>query len=156
MRAERFLRPPAAAPSGRLARLALSDRGGPEAVRRLLARTMAHPILAGEGEATRGTVEIVLAEALNNIVEHAYRDGAGAFSLRGRWYRGTLCLELRDEGRPLPDHRLPEGRPLDPAGDGDPPEGGFGWFLIRSLTIGLRYRRTAAGNSLVILLLPEQ
>lgn len=155
MRVERFAHRDTGAgiPDGRLY---LEGRGGSVAVRRALIRVLAHPLMACEGPRMRGTVEIVLAEVLNNVIEHAYAGGTGRFEIRGRWLGGNLCLQVRDWGRALPGERLPEGLPLDPWGGGDPPEGGFGWYLIRSLSVGLRYRRQQDSNKLLILLLPEQ
>jgi serine/threonine-protein kinase RsbW len=53
-----------------------------------------------------------------------------------------------DRGRPMPDLKLPPGELL-PFFDGqDPPEGGFGWYLIRSLTQDLQYQRVQDQNIL--------
>lgn len=98
-----------------------------------------------------GTVELVLAEVLNNIVEHAYSDAAGLITLDLRRARGRLCCLLRDEGRPMPAGCLPPGLApaLGPApAIADLPEGGFGWFLIRSLTRDLHYDREPGCNRL--------
>lgn len=102
----------------------------------------------------RATAEIVLAEVLNNIAEHAY-----ATVMRGpirMWLRRSgdrlHCL-IEDEGAPMPGGALPMGRP--PAPD-DLGEGGYGWHLIRSLTEGLRYERVADVNRLQFSLPGEQ
>ena len=64
----------------------------------------AHNLTAEE----MASVEIVLAEALNNIVEHAYPQAAPGdvhLSLR---LRGTgLLVEVRDQGRPMPNGPAP-------------------------------------------------
>ena len=66
----------------------------------------AHNLTAEE----MASVEIVLAEALNNIVEHAYpQDAPGDVHLSLR-LRGTgLLVEVRDQGRPMPNGRAPIG-----------------------------------------------
>ncbi|MGR3376103.1 ATP-binding protein [Salipiger abyssi] len=100
---------------------------------------------------TRGTVELVLAEALNNIVEHAYggaRDGR--IHLRLDATDGRADLVIRDSGSAMPGQRLPAGAPVDPDAGGDLPEGGFGWYLIRRLASHLSYRRSDGCNRLEI------
>ncbi|MGR3541620.1 MAG: ATP-binding protein [Hasllibacter sp.] len=90
-----------------------------------------------------GTVELVLAEAMNNVVEHAYAGRAdGRMDLRIESGPDGLRCELRDRGAPLPEGRLPLGRAI-PADIPlpDTPEGGFGWFLIRQLARDLRHVR---------------
>ena len=95
----------------------------------------------------RGTAQIVIAEALNNIVEHAYASGAGEIELSLRRSGGKLSVRITDRGQPMPGNTLPAGAlpAPDPA---NPPEGGFGWFLIRSLTQDLRYCRSGGCNHL--------
>ena len=98
----------------------------------------------------RGSLEIAVSESLNNIVEHAYAgrvDGLIAVTL---WRTGQgIEVELRDTGCALPGLRLPDGNPADISGAlDDLPEGGFGWFLIRTLTQRLDYTRTDDGNCL--------
>jgi serine/threonine-protein kinase RsbW len=92
--------------------------------------------------------ELILAEALNNIVEHAYAGTSGPVDLCVEIRRDGLDCALGDQGReaPLgypPDPPLPE---VDPPFD--LPEGGFGWHIIRCLTTDLRYRREGAWNVL--------
>lgn len=99
-----------------------------------------------------GTMELVLAEVLNNIVEHAYENmSAGPIDLRiARDFRGLVC-RIVDRGLPMPGGVLPLGAApaLVAAGNmGDLPEGGFGWFLIRDLTQNLSYVRDGATNRL--------
>jgi serine/threonine-protein kinase RsbW len=96
-------------------------------------------------------VEIVLAEVLNNIVEHAYEARAdGWISLSMRDCGSHLLCEIEDGGKPMPQGRLPAGDApcLDVAQDALP-EGGYGWFLIRLLTENLHYHRIGATNRVV-------
>ena len=69
--------PPAPDLDPRPAVLRLTFPASPSAVRETLARMMAAMPLAGLSDSERGTAEIVLAEVLNNIAEHAYADKAG-------------------------------------------------------------------------------
>jgi len=97
-----------------------------------------------------GTLELVLAEVLNNIVEHGYAQAAcGTITLlMVRDGRGLNCA-VSDDGIELPDEHLckscVEAQRPDPA---DLPEGGFGWFLIRDLVEDLGYQRTNGRNLL--------
>ncbi len=96
-------------------------------------------------------VQIALAEAVNNVVEHAYADNQpGDVNIRCQLNADTLSIYIRDAGQPLPDEKLPEGKPqsLDGAIE-DLPEGGFGWFLIRELTSDIQYERSEGENNLV-------
>ena len=94
--------------------------------------------------------ELVLAEVLNNIVEHAFAgqpDGRIDIDITAAPSGLTCCI--RDNGRAMPGNVLPKGDLPDISVEpGDMPEGGFGWHLIRSLTSDLTYRRTADGNAL--------
>ncbi|MEO0372773.1 MAG: ATP-binding protein [Pseudomonadota bacterium] len=95
-----------------------------------------------------GRVEIVMAELFNNIAEHAYRDtGKGdvrcAIDISG----STMVVEVTDQGEPMPGGEVPDGTLPDIDVDfSDLPEGGFGWFLIRSQVDRLTYERQALGN----------
>lgn len=102
------------------------------------------------GDIAIGTVEIVLAEAANNIVEHAYADtGLGTISLNCQRLEGLLLFELVDQGKPLPKGVLPEKQHHDLSAElNDLPEGGFGWGLIRDMTTSLVYRRDQGRNVL--------
>lgn len=94
--------------------------------------------------------ELVVAEALNNIVEHAYGPtGAGPVTVLCQPVSDGLDLSLRDRGAGMPGDRLPEGRPALCQGPRkDLAEGGFGWFIIRDLARDIRYRRRDGENEL--------
>ena len=98
----------------------------------------------------QGSVEIVLAEVINNVIEHAYAgepQGIIEISLDPS-EKGFACL-IRDSGKPMPGEVLPKGSlpdldvPLE-----DLPEGGFGWHMIRTLVDDLTYAREAGQNHL--------
>lgn len=96
----------------------------------------------------RGTAEIVLSEALNNIVEHAYAHHDGEIEISLQLRHNELLCQISDTGLPMPDGQLPAGV-LAPLGDFDDlPEGGFGWHLIRSLSKDLSYHRDGGRNLL--------
>lgn len=101
------------------------------------------------------TLQIVLAEVFNNIVEHSYANtGAGEIRLSIIPQPSGLLCAVTDCGPKLPAPCLrhfagmaPRPRPADL------PEGGFGWFLIRELVEDLTYHRTD-GRNLLIFRLP--
>lgn len=126
----------------------LTIHGDNNAVRDGLAKLMAMQPLLDLSDDIRGTLEIVLAEALNNVVEHAYRDGPGPIRVCVDHLAPMLKVSVYDQGLPMPEGRLPDGE-LKPILEGeDLPEGGFGWFLIRTLTLDLAYERQGAVNHL--------
>ena len=96
------------------------------------------------------SVEIALAEAINNVVEHAYAKAEPGTVRVSCTLRDThLEIRICDAGVPLPDNRLPPGLAADVSvAREDLPEGGFGWFLIRELTSDIRYDRCGLINHL--------
>ncbi len=125
----------------------------PFAVRHGLKSLFQSLLLQKLDEANRGKAEIVLAEALNNIVEHAYADGKGEIELTICLNRQGLNCKIVDHGAPMPDGALPSGVLGSPD---DLPEGGFGWHLIRTLSEDLSYARVAGQNQLTFRLTTEQ
>ncbi|WP_299746206.1 ATP-binding protein [uncultured Tateyamaria sp.] len=98
-----------------------------------------------------GTVELVMAEALNNIVEHAYPEdeGSGPIDITCAHASDGLHLTVVDSGRAMPDGQTPVGGAADIDVDFcDMPEGGFGWFLIKDLAKDVTYQRQDTENQL--------
>lgn len=123
-------------------------RAEPMSVRQALSAAMRWMGDAGFGPIDRGRAEIVLAEVLNNITEHAYGGGTtGDVDMAIDTRNGYLDMRFRDRGRPMPFDRLPRGtRP-----DCDVtrlPEGGFGWYLIRQIADNLVYCNLHGQNCL--------
>lgn len=107
----------------------------------------------GVSEDGIGSVEIVLAEALNNVAEHAYPvDKTGDLRLIIRRRAKALMFEIRDRGKPMPKGRAPMGNhPMTEFDQHDSmPEGGYGWFLIREIVSDLIYDRRDDENLLII------
>lgn len=104
----------------------------------------------GVAEEQVGGVEIALSEAVNNIVEHAYHGlEPGEIRVLAEFEAERLRLRISDHGHPLPDGKLPEGKPADISGPvSDLPEGGFGWFMIRTLARDICYVRQNGQNHL--------
>ena len=120
------------------------------AVRNVLADVIAALRVLDMADDEYGTIELVLAEVMNNIVEHAYADNpAGLIDLEIEPKANGLHCTLRDDGHPMPNGSVPLGElsSLDCAFS-DLPEGGFGWFLIRDLAHDLQYTRQNGKNHL--------
>ncbi|MRU14784.1 ATP-binding protein [Roseovarius sp. A21] len=133
-------------------RFSLTARATECGVRTLLSDCRARLEAGGIPRRCLGMVELVLAEALNNVVEHAYAEIAtGPVSIEATVAHGQVLAHIRDNGAPFPGLEPPPGRL--PTSDGEIdnlPEGGFGWFLIRDLCETVEYRREGGGNRLTL------
>lgn len=103
-------------------------------------------------EAT-GDILLVLAEILNNVVEHSLCGIAGA-QIHLEVVRDTdrVLVETVDRGRPLPPKLLSSAElpamSHDPEDIASLPEGGFGWFIIHALAQDMVYERDGGANHL--------
>lgn len=120
-------------------------------VRRIVQQTTEELTGRGVDQEAVGSVEIVLAEALNNIVEHAYDEKtAGEIKLVIKQRPTGLLFEISDKGTPMPNGRAPLGNhPMSEFNNDPMPEGGYGWFLIRELVRDLIYDRRDDENFLI-------
>lgn len=114
-----------------------------------------------------GRLELVLAEVLNNIVEHGIGAGRAAGAapdraiararavhlLVSRETEGLRCV-ITDTGVLLPAECLAP-RSL-PRCEPELPEGGFGWYLIQDLARDLTYSRRDGRNRLAFTLPVEE
>lgn len=129
----------------------ISFAGAEDGVRDAITQTLARLSPLGLAEDETGTVELVLAEALNNVVEHALAETGGDKRVEITASHDSRGLELTiiDEGAKMPDGVAPRPRP--PQVDvelPDLPEGGFGWFMIHTLAQEVRYVRQDGRNHL--------
>ncbi|MEM1073797.1 MAG: ATP-binding protein [Pseudomonadota bacterium] len=144
-------KPDKEASSFRLAPFEVRVISGQSAVRDALSQLLEalQPLQLDIEEA--GTIEIVLAEVLNNILEHAYppTEPEGPIHINCAHSKDGLLLHIKDSGSAMPEGKLPLGSlaSLDVELD-DMPEGGFGWFMIKSLAKDVSYRRVGAENHL--------
>ena len=121
-------------------------------VRRVIGNAVNALAETGLGAEDLGSFEIVLAEALNNVVEHAYPESSpGEVRLLIKRRPRALMVEIRDKGKPMPRGRAPIGNhPMTEFHPHDAmPEGGYGWFLIREIVRDLVYDRREDENFLV-------
>ncbi len=94
-------------------------------------------------------LELVLAEVMNNIVEHAYSDhSTGEIAVEVNLEGPSVRCRLRDQGQAMPGLQLPREKEFNLANIAveDLPEGGFGWSLIHSLAYDLEYERKDGEN----------
>jgi len=121
---------------------------GDRATRSVLEELVAGLASAGIGGDDLATIELILAEALNNVVEHAYAEEPGPVELSVAMHRSGLSCQIIDTGRPMPtgDAPNPSLPTINPPEE--IPEGGFGWHIIRCLTTDLSYRREGPRNTL--------
>ena len=101
--------------------------------------------LAGE---TIDDCQLIFAEVLNNIAEHAYIGGDGPIALEVALQGDGLLCGIADQGLCLPTGTLPDTGLPKIAPPDHLPEGGFGWHIIRCLACDLAYRRDGAWNRL--------
>ena len=117
----------------------------PAAVRDLLVALEQGPTLAALTGEERECTLLVLAEVLNNVVEHGYGGGPGWIGLVPGPRRSGRDWRILDRAQSVPPEgclqaEMPEGAV----------EGGFGWPLIRALTEGLEMRRWGGFNVLTL------
>lgn len=96
----------------------------------------------------RDSAQIVLAEALNNIVKHAYAQAPGEIEVTLDLSATELTCRIVDSGLPLPGCSVLPAWVAPSPGGCDLPEGGYGWHLIRTLSQDLSYRREGGRNFL--------
>ncbi len=118
------------------------------AVRDGLHYLLSSELMSGLTKDSLSTAEVVLAEVLNNIVEHAYALFPGKIAVSLSFRDDRLQCDISDAGLPMPAAGPPAGILHETLEGTDLPEGGFGWFLIRSLSRDLSYRRQGSTNLL--------
>ena len=121
-------------------------------VRRWIQNSIDKLIASGASADDASSVEIVLAEVLNNIVEHAYpANKPGKIGLVVRRRNRAHLFEITDTGRPMPKGRAPIGNhPMSEFNPDDAmPESGYGWYLIREIVRDLVYDRRDGENILL-------
>jgi serine/threonine-protein kinase RsbW len=129
--------------------LCLTVQSDPLAVRAALSQLMDGLTRRGVPGQALGSIELVLAEVLNNVVEHAYARGTGPIEITLTPAGGQLDCLVCDQGRGMPRNALPEAAEI--AVDGpiqSLPEGGFGWTLIHKLADDIAYSRAGQTNRL--------
>jgi serine/threonine-protein kinase RsbW len=89
-------------------------------------------------------IELVLVEALTNVVVHGYSCREDQPIELRWWHEGaSVFIEIRDRGYPIDE--LPSGDLPDPSA-----ESGRGWYIIRALMDQVTYRRQGGQNILAL------
>lgn len=128
--------------------------GNEHAVRDGLAQVMLCLMPLALSADDTSTTELVLAETLNNVIEHALSDSKvpTTIEIRGAFdVTNGLRMTVIDRGAPMPTGKAPVGKApdLDVSTD-DLPEGGFGGFMIHTLASDVRYTRVGEANHLIL------
>ena len=100
---------------------------------------MGHCRQAGLGDSTTFRVMTCVVEAVNNCVEHAYRDQPGEIGIRLFRNAHWLVVQVRDRGEPVERRTAPaEPDPLQ--------IDGRGWYIMQQWMDVAQYRRRRLGN----------
>ena len=97
----------------------------------------------------QGQLELMLVEALNNVVEHAYLEKAGSsINIELEMIDHNAVMKITDNGISAPGSVLIEGSELPDVTA--LPEGGWGLCLIQALADSIEYHRYPSHNMLVL------
>ena len=98
---------------------------------------------------TQGHLELILVEALNNVVEHAYKENPeGDILIEIEKAQSKTVIRITDSGVAVPGTVLIEGSDLP--NENLLPEGGWGLCLIQALADKIEYFRYPDHNTLVL------
>ena len=100
-----------------------------------------------------GDITLVMAEALNNVIEHAYNFAPNeTIQIRTTLRQSTMSVQIIDSGVPFdgPPAQVPQKEIGEEIAD--LPEGGFGWFLIQRLCDDIHFAHADGRNKLTLVL----
>ena len=96
-------------------------------------------------------LELVLAEALNNVVEHAYLYAEnGEINILLRLRPSQIRVTITDSGRAFDGPPQLKDMNVEDMDFEELPEGGFGWNLIRTLTDCVEFEHKDKQNRLTL------
>ena len=129
-------------------------RNDPRELERLGEWTEALSLAFGLSPEVAFAADLCLQEAVANVIEHGFADGApheiGVAATRcGR----AVVLEIEDDGRPFDPLTAPP--PVQAARIEDVRIGGLGVHLIRRFASAMRYAREAGRNRLTLTIRPS-
>jgi serine/threonine-protein kinase RsbW len=105
-----------------------------------------HARAAGMPEQAVNELRLAVSEAVANVIEHGYRGEPNhAIDLHLAADDNQLVLTIHDDGDPF------ELQAYEPPDLDQPHEGGYGVFLIRSLTDEVHYETPAGGGTTLTL-----
>lgn len=124
--------------------LSLVSKGELKKIRHTLVEVEAFLKSRGLSECLIGDINLVLAEAMTNIIRHGGLESTDEICLTLSLRDGTMSCVLVDTGVSFDPaelgHALPDPNQLK--------EGGYGWFIIRNLSQSIKYSRENGRNSL--------
>ncbi len=98
-----------------------------------------------------GELQLVLAEALNNVVEHAYLYSEdGVIDVFLSLDPAKLTIKITDTGRKFDGPPPFKEMDVENYSFEELPEGGFGWNLIRTLTDYVEFEHADKQNRLIL------
>lgn len=103
-------------------------------------------------EGLTAQLELILVEAINNIIEHAYQSEAGhPVHVDFDFVEGQVLMTLQDEGIAVPEKIKLINESTSPMPDvADLPEGGWGLGLINMLADRIEFSVKDGMNVLVL------
>lgn len=98
------------------------------------------------------SAEILMAEVINNIIEHAYQSESNQpIEMSLLCTDTTLKFVFLDFGHAMPFGMPPSETPSNLTHNTEQlPEGGFGWPIIRKLSKNIQYSRRGKVNALAV------
>jgi len=97
----------------------------------------------------QGHLELILTEALNNVVEHAYEEKPdGNILIELEKVNINTVIKITDQGIAAPGTVITEGSALP--NENKLPEGGWGLCLIQALADTVEYVRRPDHNTLIL------
>ncbi|CAN5354151.1 hypothetical protein BH09MYX1_BH09MYX1_68400 [soil metagenome] len=117
-----------------------------------LAHVQSYCSTIGVPEEELSVVELCLAEAVNNAIEHGYAGRGGEFvDVVVDYASPTLTIAISDRGRPLPIERLnSDALSFDPTDIAVLPERGLGLAIIHSAMDAVAYATADGVNTLTL------
>lgn len=98
---------------------------------------------------TQGHLELILVEALNNVVEHAYEEKPdGNILIELEKIDVNTVIKITDVGIAAPRTVMTEGSAMPD--ENKLPEGGWGLSLIQALADTVEYIRSSDHNTLIL------
>lgn len=96
-------------------------------------------------------IQIVVAEALNNIIEHGFSiENFGTIDIQIEVDDDSTVVELMDNGKKFTPPNISKTPLIDSTDFENLPEGGFGWFLITEITSSFELQRHLNMNKLIL------
>ncbi|HIQ16278.1 MAG TPA: ATP-binding protein [Leucothrix sp.] len=94
-------------------------------------------------------LELMLVEAVNNIIEHGYTNNSGSIEITFEISNGVITITLVDQGMPFPLD-IEDASSTMPFTE-DLPEGGWGLALIDTLADEVERYNSCNGHNILVI-----